>query len=61
MQEYAGICIGAYFAYFAYVCTPHFADGTCPVLDLWTSGMFKHQFAAENDVDWALKDIPGIS
>jgi hypothetical protein len=26
MQEYARICIGAYFAYFAYICTPHFAD-----------------------------------
>jgi hypothetical protein len=26
MQEYAGICIGAYFAYFAYICIPHFAD-----------------------------------
>jgi hypothetical protein len=28
MQEYARICIGAYFAYFASVCTPHFADGS---------------------------------
>jgi hypothetical protein len=28
MQEYAGICIGAYFAYLAYICTPHFADVT---------------------------------
>jgi hypothetical protein len=27
MQEYARICIGAYFAYFAYICTPYFADG----------------------------------
>ena len=27
MQEYAGICIGAYSAYLAYICTPHFADG----------------------------------
>ena len=26
MQEYARICIGAYFAYSAYICTPHFAD-----------------------------------
>ena len=24
MQEYAGICSGAYFAYLAYICTPHF-------------------------------------
>ena len=27
MQEYAEICIGAYIAYLAYICTPHFADG----------------------------------
>jgi hypothetical protein len=26
MQEYARICIGAYLAFFAYICTPHFAD-----------------------------------
>jgi hypothetical protein len=27
MREYARICIGAYeFAFFAYICTPHFAD-----------------------------------
>jgi hypothetical protein len=26
MHKYARICIGAYFAYFAYICTPHFAD-----------------------------------
>ena len=25
-SKYAEICIGAYFAYFAYICTPHFAD-----------------------------------
>ena len=29
MQEYAGICIGAYSAYLAYICTPHFADVIC--------------------------------
>jgi len=26
-SKYAEICIGAYFAYFAYICTTHFADG----------------------------------
>jgi hypothetical protein len=26
MQEYARICIGAYVAYFAYICNPHFDD-----------------------------------
>ena len=26
--KYAEICRSPYFAYFAYVCTPHFADGT---------------------------------
>jgi hypothetical protein len=29
MHKYARICIGAYFAYFAYICTPHFADEAC--------------------------------
>jgi hypothetical protein len=27
-RKYARICIGAYSAYLAYICTPHFADGS---------------------------------
>ena len=35
MQAYAEICIGAYIAYLAYICTPHFADGAA-ILSLTT-------------------------
>ena len=38
MQEYAGICIGAYSAYLAYICTPHFADVTRPTCDRLIAG-----------------------
>ena len=39
MQAYAEICIGAYIAYLAYICTPHFADvgGGAPSLASYSS------------------------
>jgi hypothetical protein len=39
----------------------HLPTAACPLLDLWTSGILQTPVAAENDIGWALKDIPGIS